>query len=145
MWLFLIFSTFVKKPRLDAGDKRSDLVQWENLEGAGGEGGGRGIEMGNACKPKAVSFQCMTKSTTNKKIKINKKIKRRRLYKLNCLQILKTTNKISVGEEIYFLVLDKKHLEKHEMWSPHSHSKKGGGAKKKPPNPPHIFLIQMRG
>ena len=23
-------------------DKRSDLVHWENLEGAGGEGGGRG-------------------------------------------------------------------------------------------------------
>ena len=42
-------------------------------------------------------------------------------------------------------MLDKKHLEKHEMWSPHSHSKKGGGAKKKPPNPPHIFLIQMKG
>ena len=30
------------QPRLDAWDKRSDLVQWENLEGVGGEGGGRG-------------------------------------------------------------------------------------------------------
>ena len=28
--------------RLDAWDKRSDLVLWEDLEGAGGEGGGRG-------------------------------------------------------------------------------------------------------
>ena len=28
-------------------------------------GGGTG--MGNTCKPLAVSFQCMTKSTTNKK------------------------------------------------------------------------------
>ena len=27
---------------LDAWDKRSDLVHWENLEGAGGEGGGGG-------------------------------------------------------------------------------------------------------
>ena len=37
-----------------------------NLEGTGGEGGGRGgIGMGNTCKPMAVSFQCMTKSTTN--------------------------------------------------------------------------------
>ena len=27
---------------LDAWDKRLDLVQWENLEGAGGEGRGRG-------------------------------------------------------------------------------------------------------
>ena len=30
------------QPRLDARDKRSDLVLWEDLEGAGGEGGGRG-------------------------------------------------------------------------------------------------------
>ena len=26
----------------EAWDKRSDLVHWENLEGTGGEGGGRG-------------------------------------------------------------------------------------------------------
>ena len=30
------------RPRLDAWDKRSDLVPWEDLEGAGAEGGGRG-------------------------------------------------------------------------------------------------------
>ena len=30
---------------------------------------GGGIGMGNTCKPVAVSFQCMTKSTTNKKKK----------------------------------------------------------------------------
>ena len=28
---------------------------------------GVGISMGNTCKPMAVSFQCMTKYTTNKK------------------------------------------------------------------------------
>ena len=28
---------------------------------------GGGIGMGNTCKPMAVSFQCMTKSTTNEK------------------------------------------------------------------------------
>ena len=34
---------------------------------------GGGIGMGNTCKPMAFSFQCMTKSTTNKKkIKIKK-------------------------------------------------------------------------
>ena len=34
---------------------------------------GGGIGMGNTCKPMAVSFQCMTKFTTNKKkLKINK-------------------------------------------------------------------------
>ena len=30
------------QPRLDAWDKSSDLVHWEDLEGLGGEGGGRG-------------------------------------------------------------------------------------------------------
>ena len=30
----------------------------------GGEGGGRGIGMGNTCKSMADSFQCMTKPTT---------------------------------------------------------------------------------
>ena len=34
---------------------------------------GGGIGMGNTCKPMAVSFQCMTKSTTNKKKKNEKK------------------------------------------------------------------------
>ena len=34
---------------------------------------GGGIGMGNTCKPMAVSFQCMTKSTTNKKKKEKKK------------------------------------------------------------------------
>ena len=33
---------------------------------------GGGIGMGNTCKPMAVSFQCMTKSTTNKKKKEKK-------------------------------------------------------------------------
>ena len=33
---------------------------------------GGGIGMGNTCKPMAVSFQCMTKSTTNKKKKKKK-------------------------------------------------------------------------
>ena len=41
---------------------------------------GAGIGMGNTFKPMAVSFQCMTKSTTNKKIiikKINKSKKKK--------------------------------------------------------------------
>ena len=32
---------------------------------------GGGVGMGNTCKPMAVSFKCMTKSTTNKKKKKN--------------------------------------------------------------------------
>ena len=31
-----------KNNKLDAWDKHLDLVHWENLKGAGGEGGGRG-------------------------------------------------------------------------------------------------------
>ena len=38
--------------------------------------------MGNTCKPLAVSFQCMTKSTTNKKKKKRKK-NRKHKYKRN--------------------------------------------------------------
>ena len=34
---------------------------------------GGGIGMGNTCKPMAVSFQCMTKFTTNKKKEKRKK------------------------------------------------------------------------
>ena len=56
-------------------------MHWEDLEGAGGEGGVRGIRMGNTCKPMAVSFQCMTKFTTNKKKKKEKKL--RQIYRLD--------------------------------------------------------------
>ena len=41
--------------------------------GIGWRGRWEGIGMGNTCKPMAVSFQCMTKSTTNKKINKKKK------------------------------------------------------------------------
>ena len=45
---------------------------------------GGGIGMGNTCKPMAVSFQCMTKSTTIKKIIIIIiKEKQRRKGKIN--------------------------------------------------------------
>ena len=45
---------------------------------------GGGIGMGNTCKPIAVSFQCMTKSTTNKKRK--KKEKKRNMKKKSMSQ-----------------------------------------------------------
>ena len=38
---------------------------------------GGGIGLGNTCKPMAVSFQCMTKSTTIKKKKKKKKTKKK--------------------------------------------------------------------
>ena len=40
--MYIIYIETDHQPRLDAWDKRSDLVHWEDLEGAGGEGGGRG-------------------------------------------------------------------------------------------------------
>ena len=39
---------------------------------------GGGIGMGNTCKPMAVSFQCMTKFTTNKKKRKKKEKKRKK-------------------------------------------------------------------
>ena len=39
-------------------------VHWEDLEGWDGEGGERGIGMGNTCKSMADSCQCMAKTTT---------------------------------------------------------------------------------
>ena len=39
---------------------------------------GGGIRMGNTCKPMAVSFQCMTKFTTNKKKKESESEKKKK-------------------------------------------------------------------
>ena len=42
---------------------------------------GGGIGMGNTCKPMAVSFQCMTESTTIKKInKVKTMIEKRKIF-----------------------------------------------------------------
>ena len=57
---------------------------------------GGGIGMGNTCKPMDVSFQCMTKSTTNKKKlkKLKKRnfkptsLKNKELYHLHIIQSL---------------------------------------------------------
>ena len=47
-----------------------------------------GIGMRSTCKPMDVSFQCMTKFTTNKKKKKEKKKKvTSSVYKMNCLSV----------------------------------------------------------
>ena len=51
---------------------------------------GGGVGMGNTCKPMAVSFQCMTKFTTNKKIKQNKIKKKRVSFGQNVYVISET-------------------------------------------------------
>ena len=40
--MYIILGEADHQPRLDAWDKCSDLVHWEDPEGSGGEGGGRG-------------------------------------------------------------------------------------------------------
>ena len=43
----------------------SGLVHWDDPEGWDGEGGGRGIRMGNTCKPMADSCPCTAKKHYN--------------------------------------------------------------------------------
>ena len=40
--MYIIYGETDHQSRLDAWDKCSDLVHWEDPEGSGGEGGGRG-------------------------------------------------------------------------------------------------------
>ena len=63
-------------PRLDAWDRRSDLVLWEDLEGAGGEGGGRGDRDGEGMWTQGL-FISMYDKIHYKKIKKFKKINKK--------------------------------------------------------------------
>ena len=44
--MYIIKGETDHQPRLDAWDKCSGLVLWEDLEGSGGEGGGKGDQDG---------------------------------------------------------------------------------------------------
>ena len=44
--MYIIMGETDHQPRLDAWDKSSNLVHWENLGGSGREGGGRGDQDG---------------------------------------------------------------------------------------------------
>ena len=50
---------------------------------------GGGMGMGNTCKPMAVSFQCMTKSTTIKKLKLKLKKKKKMAWSFQNVNIMK--------------------------------------------------------
>ena len=52
--MYIIYGETDHQPRLDAWDNCSDLVHWENLEGMGGEGGGRGDWDGEKNKNKKI-------------------------------------------------------------------------------------------
>ena len=70
---------------------------------------GGGIGMGNTCKPMAVSFQCMTKFTTNKK-KIKKIKKKLNIQKTKMMASSSITSWQIDGETVetvsdYFLGL----------------------------------------
>ena len=63
---------------------------------------GGGIGMGNTCKPMAVSFQCMTKFTTNKKKKkMGKKKKKRKEVVLGQLDIRMPRNEMNPFLTLY--------------------------------------------
>ena len=44
--MYIIYSEIDHQPRLDAWDKCSGLVHWEDPEESGGEGGGKGDQDG---------------------------------------------------------------------------------------------------
>ena len=60
--MYIIKGETDHQPRLDAQDKCSGLVRWEDPEEWRGEGGGRGDW--DTCKSMADSCQCMAKTTT---------------------------------------------------------------------------------
>ena len=66
---------------------------------------GGGIGMGNTCKPMAVSFQCMTKSTTKKKKKKEKKEKSQRKVSCNTRKLYK----IQISPSINKVLLEHSH------------------------------------
>ena len=61
----------ISSPGLMHNTGCSGLVHWDDPEGWGGEGGGRGFRMGNTCKPMVDSSQCMAKPIHYCKVKLN--------------------------------------------------------------------------
>ena len=62
--MYIIYGETDHQPRLDARDKCSGLVHWEDPVESGRVGGGRGDRDGNTCKSMADSCQCLAKTTT---------------------------------------------------------------------------------
>ena len=61
--MYIIYSETDHQPRWDAWDKCSGLVDWEDPEESGGEGGGRGDRDGEYMYIHGWFMSCMTKPT----------------------------------------------------------------------------------
>ena len=73
---------------------------------------GGGIGMGNTCKPMAVSFQCMTKFTTNKKKKEKKKEKENIFNKIR--KSNKSSNSLNQKVATFSLQVVREKLSSHQ-------------------------------
>ena len=79
--MYIISSETDHQPRLDAWDKCSGLVHWEDPEGSGGEGGGRGDRDGEYMYIQGWFMSMYDKNHLKKKkdfIKIKTKTKHKR-------------------------------------------------------------------
>ena len=57
----LSYVKLIASPGLMHDTGCSGLVHWDDPEGWYGDGGGRGVRMGNTCTPMADSCRCMAK------------------------------------------------------------------------------------
>ena len=73
----------IASPGLIQDSGCSGLVHWDDPEGWYGEGGGRGIMMGNMCTPVVNSCGCMSKPIQYCKVIRNKKEKKEKKKKKN--------------------------------------------------------------
>ena len=96
--MYIIYSETDHQPRLDAWDKRSGLVHWEDSEGWEGEGGGRGDRDGEHVNPwlilvnvwqkplqycKVISLQLINKNKNKTKQNQKQIIDQTSKYRLN--------------------------------------------------------------
>ena len=77
--MYIIICEIGRQLRFDALTGFSGLVHWDNPEGWDGEGGGRGIRMGNTCAPMAESCECRAKPLQYCKV-ISLQLKLKKIY-----------------------------------------------------------------
>ena len=85
------------RPRLDAWDKRLDLVLWEDLEGSGGEGGGRGDQDGEDMWTQGLFISMYDK------IHYKLKKKKKKIKYLGAIK--KKKEKMYINLKVHFIIL----------------------------------------